>query len=234
MTTEPAKSPLNAVVITLAIGALLLLACGTLVWWLLPLDTVLGLNISIEDTEELIRSWGAWGVAGSIGLMVAHSFLPFPAEIIALANGMLYGPLWGSVITWAGAMLGAIIAFALARLLGRPFVHRVLSGRHRQQLSEWSQESGGQALLIGRLIPLIAFNLLNYGAALTDISWWTFIWATGLGILPLTIMLNVFGDNMLTMTAWNWVWLLLGALAVLVWVLVRRRSRAARRAQFDV
>ena len=230
MTTESTTARLNAVVITLTMGVLLLLACGTLVWWLLPLDSVLGFNFSIEETEELIRSWGAWGVAGSIGLMVAHSFLPFPSEIIALANGMLYGPLWGSVITWVGAMLGAIIAFALARLLGRPFVYRVLSGRHRQQLSEWSHESGGQALLIGRLIPLIAFNLLNYGAALTDISWWTFIWATGLGILPLTIMLNVFGDNMLTMTAWNWVWLLLGALAVLVWVLVRRRSRAARRA----
>ena len=80
--------------------------------------------------------------------------------------------------------------------------------------------------MIGRLIPVIAFNLLNYAAALTDISWWTFIWATGLGILPLTILLNVFGDSMLTMTAWNWVWLPLGALAVFVWVLARRRSRA--------
>ena len=231
MTAEPARAPLDAVVIVFSVGLVLLLACGALAWWLLPLDSALGLNLSIEGTEDLIRSWGAWGVAGSIGLMVAHSFLPFPSEIIALANGMLYGPFWGSVITWVGAMLGAIVAFALARLLGRPFVHRVLSERHRAQLSEWSQASGGRALLIGRLIPLIAFNLLNYGAALTDISWWTFIWATGLGILPLTIMLNVFGDNMLALTAWNWFWLLLGALAILVWM--QRRSRAARRERIN-
>jgi len=77
-------------------------------------------------------------------------------------------------------------------------------------------------------LPVIAFNLLNYAAALTEISWWTFIWATGLGVLPLTILLNVFGDSILTMKAWNWVWLLLGALAILGWVLARRHSRAGR------
>ena len=226
MTTESKNPHLNSVFVALMSGVLLLLACGTLVWWLLPLDSVRGFGASIDATEELIRSWGAWGVAGSIGLMVAHSFLPIPAEIIALANGMLYGPLWGSVITWVGAMLGAIIAFALARLLGRPFVQRVLSDRHRRQLAVWSRESGGQALLIGRLIPLIAFNLLNYGAALTDISWWTFIWATGLGILPLTIMLNVCGDNVMALTAWHWAGLMLGALALLACARLGRRSRA--------
>lgn len=230
VTIDPKKSPLNAVGISLAIGLLLLLVCGTLAWWLLPMDSVLGLNNSIEATEVLIRSWGAWGVAGSIGLMVAHSFLPFPAEIIALANGMVYGPLWGTVITWVGAMLGATIAFALVRLFGRPFVYRVLSERHRQRLSEWSQESGGPALLIGRLIPLIAFNLINFGAALTDISWWTFLWATGLGILPLTILLNVLGDRMLSLS--GWAWLLLIALAALSWLTLRgagRRRRDARK-----
>jgi len=73
VTTDPTKPTLNAVAVTLGIGMLLLLAGGTLAWWLLPLDRVLALNISIGDTEELIRSWGAWCVAGSIGLMVAHS-----------------------------------------------------------------------------------------------------------------------------------------------------------------
>jgi uncharacterized membrane protein YdjX (TVP38/TMEM64 family) len=125
-------------------------------------------------------------------------------------------------------MLGALSTFGLVRLLGRPFVHRMLSANQFERLSAWSDTRGGLALLIGRLIPVIAFNLLNYGAALTEISWWTFIWATGLGILPLTILLNVFGDSILAMKAWNWVWPALGALAVLVWALARRRSRADR------
>lgn len=196
---------------------LVLAAGGLLLWWIAPL----GIADTMESTETLIRSWGAWGVVASIGLMVVHSLLPFPAEVIALANGMVYGPLWGAVITWIGAMLGASTAFALGRALGRPFVMRVLPERHQRALDAWSLRQGGPALLAARLVPVIAFNLINYAAALTPISWWTFLWATGLGILPLTILLSVLGENVLEMSAG--MWLSLTALAVLGWLALRHR-----------
>ena len=205
----------------IAAAVLVLAAAGALAWAL----SRYGIASTVESTETLIRSWGAWGVAGSIALMIAHSFLPFPAEIIALANGMVYGPLWGAVITWIGAMLGASIAFGLVRALGRPFVMRLLPERRQAELAAWSRRRGGLALLIARLIPVIAFNLINYAAALTHIPWWTFLWATGLGILPLTIVLAVLGDNVLELPAW--VWVAIGAAALVVW-LVLRRGRAAR------
>lgn len=178
-----------------------------------------GIVDSIQGAEDAIRSWGAWGVAGSIGLMVVHSFLPFPSEVIALANGMVYGPLWGAVITWVGAMLGASTAFALVRAFGRPLVMKLLSPRGERALEHWSVRQGGLALLFARLIPVIAFNLLNYAAALTHISWWTFLWATGVGILPLTILLSVLGDNVLDMPAW--IWLVVVAGTALTWLGLR-------------
>ena len=217
----------SPIAISVTAALLLLLASGALALWLLPPAWVIDLDNTVEGTVALIRSWGAWGVLGSIGLMVAHSFLPFPAEIVTIANGMVYGPVWGTVITWVGAMLGASAAFGLVRLLGRPFVQRFLPSRHQQQLAVWSRERGGVSLLIGRLIPLIAFNLINYAAALTEISWWTFLWATGIGILPLTILLNVVGDQMLTVPLWAW--LLLGAVGILIWLILHLRWRAVSR-----
>lgn len=228
MNDGPGKSMFSTVGVVWAAALLLLIAVGAGAWWLWPTEFSIGGESTIEGMVAQIRFWGPWAALGSIVLMVVHSFLPFPSEIIAVANGMVFGPFWGSLITWVGAMLGAISTFGLVRLLGRPFVHRMLSGSQLRRLSDWSSTRGGGALLIGRLIPVIAFNLLNCGAALTGISWWTFIWATGLGILPLTILLNVFGDSILTMTTWNWVWLLLGALAVLGWILARLRARARR------
>lgn len=227
MTENSSASRHSPVGISVAVALLLLLASGALALWLLPPAWVTDLDNTVEGTVALIRSWGAWGVLGSIGLMVAHSFLPFPAEIVTIANGMVYGPVWGTVITWVGAMLGASAAFGLVRLLGRPFVQRFLPSRHRQQLAVWSRERGGVSLLIGRLIPLIAFNLINYAAALTEISWWTFLWATGIGILPLTILLNVLGDQMLTVPLWAW--LLLGAVGILIWLILHLRWRAVSR-----
>lgn len=207
----------------LATALLLLIVCGLLVGWVFASEELIGLDSTIESTVAEIRSWGKWGVLVSILLMIAHSFLPFPAEIIACANGVIYGPLWGAVITWVGAMLGAAVAFGLARLFGQPFVRSVLSVHQWQRITNWSEAHGGQTLLVSRLIPLIAFNLINYAAGLTAISWWTFLWATGLGILPLTLLLAVLGDRMTTLPLW--VWLLIASSALLFSFFLHRRCR---------
>lgn len=201
----------------IALAAIAIVVLAALGAWIASF----GIVDSIQGAQDAIRSWGAWGIAASIALMVVHSFLPFPSEVIALANGMVYGPLWGAVITWVGAMLGASLSFALVRAFGRPLVMRLLSPASQRALEHWSVRQGGRALLAARLMPVVAFNLVNYAAALTHISWWTFLWATGLGILPLTILLSVLGENVLDMPAS--LWLAIVAVTLLAWLLLRHR-----------
>ena len=217
------RGPLGTLV---SAAALSMLVGGALAVWMMPLDWTADVTAAVERTAALIRSWGRWGIAGSIALMVVHSFLPFPAEIIAVANGMVYGPVRGAAVTWSGAMLGAAAAFGLVRALGRPLAQRLLPARQWQRMSAFSRERGGAALLTARLIPLIAFNLINYAAALTEISWWTFLWATGLGILPLTLLLSILGDGILEMPLWCW--LALAVLAGLPWLAPAVRARIAQ------
>ncbi len=205
-----------AVVSVLALAAVYvvfaMLFCGLLVeaeW------CALWPRFSISEIEDYIRASGPWGVAVSIGLMVIHSFIPFPGEFIAIANGMVYGVLWGTVITWTGAMLGAFLAFGLSKKLGREFVRRMLAKRRALVVEEWAERYGGGAVFISRFIPVISFNLTNYAAGLTKVSWWTFAWATGLGILPITTLMVVLGSRMATMP-WP-VWLLFIGIGVSVW-----------------
>ena len=192
-------------------------------WFWLP-RSVAPPALTMEDIEAWIRSLGAWGMLGSVVLMIAHSFLPFPAEVIALANGMVYGPMVGGVLTWVGAMLGAATAFGLVRKLGAPALIRLLSPRRQRQLDQWSHDRGALALLLLRLMPVVAFNLVNFGAALTRVSWWTFVWTTGVGILPMIILLVVAGDRIMQEPNWVW-WLLVPA--VLIWFVFGRRACAA-------
>jgi uncharacterized membrane protein YdjX (TVP38/TMEM64 family) len=221
----PAKQRSSKWRVAWVVSISLVLGTMFVFWWLAPHALPLGFDASEKEAVAWIRSWGAWGVLASIALMVAHSFLPFPSEVIALANGMVYGPFWGSVITWVGAMLGASAAFGLARLLGRPFVERFIPPESRQRLARWSHEHGGHTLLMSRLIPLIAFNLINYAAALTRISWWTFLWATALGILPLTVLLAILGDRMLSIPFSGW--LILSLVIVVAGILlIRHRSKS--------
>ncbi len=174
------------------------------------------------DVARFVRGFGVWGPVGAMGLMVLHSFVPLPAEVIALGNGMIFGPALGVAVTWSGAMLGAILAFALARRLGQPFIRLVLSERRWQQL-QWLPRHAGMLIAV-RLVPVISFNLINYAAGLIGVGWWTFLWTTALGILPFTIVEVVLGHYLGRAPAWLWAEAAIIVLgAWLIWRRMRRR-----------
>jgi uncharacterized membrane protein YdjX (TVP38/TMEM64 family) len=182
--------------------------------------------VSVENIERFVERWGAWSAFGSIVLMVLHSFLPLPAELIAIANGMLFGSAMGVGITWIGAMIGAGCAFAIARHCGRPLVHRVAAERHWQAIASW--QVSPSTLVFVRLIPVISFNLVNYAAGLAGVGWLTFLWTTGLGILPITVVSVVLGDRLLKLT-WPF-WLAVGVGMAAIWWIFHRVSK--RRSAF--
>jgi uncharacterized membrane protein YdjX (TVP38/TMEM64 family) len=110
-------------------------------------------------------------------------------------------------------MLGAALAFAFARGIGRPIARRLVSERRGRAIESWSAHPS--TLLLVRLIPVISFNVVNYAAGVTGIGWWTFLWTTGLGILPITALSVIFGDQMMSIT-WP-VWLLIAACVLALW-----------------
>ncbi len=183
-------------------------------------------RVSIAQIAQYIRDSGRWGMAVSIGLMVAHSFIPLPSEPIALANGMIYGALTGGALTWVGAMLGSQAAYWPARILGRVAIARHVNPDRLARITQWLDSGGVIALLGVRLIPMISFNLINYVAGLANVSWWTFTWTTALGILPLTILLVVLGENasMLSTQSWAAVAGVGVLLLALVWRMRKRRN----------
>ncbi len=182
-------------------------------------------HFSLPDVIAFIRSSGNLGIFASIGIMIIHSFVPFPAEFLAIANGMVYGSFWGTIITWVGAMSGAFLAFALTRKLGQPFVRKMVPKKKAQTVDQWVARHGVETLFISRFIPVISFNLVNYAAGLTKISWMTFAWTTGAGILPMTILMVVMGDQIHTLPWSVWILLFLGGFLLLLFFHLFRRKQ---------
>jgi uncharacterized membrane protein YdjX (TVP38/TMEM64 family) len=206
----------------LVLAVIVVVAVGAAGWFFMGWES----GFSAQAIEETILAWGMWGVAASMALMIIHSFVPFPSEFIAFANGMVYGPVWGTIITWGGAMLGAFLAFALSRLLGRPFVESVVSEKNWHLLDEWTARHGVHVIFLSRFVPVISFNLINYAAGLMKISWWTFTWTTGLGILPMTILMVMMGDHSEDLS-WR-AWLLLLGIGIALWLALRRWLRPSQ------
>jgi uncharacterized membrane protein YdjX (TVP38/TMEM64 family) len=188
----------GAVFVALLLGAPLLAGLVALVW---P-NAVAGSGVtgavgSSEWLEARILASGAWAPAASVALMVIHTVLPFPAELLAIANGVVFGFWLGLALTWGGAMLGALSAFALARGYGRPFVQGVLAERHWQRMEHWRLRAGPGGLLVLRLLPVVSFNLVNLVAGIAGVGWWTFAWTTAIGVLPASVACVLAGSRML-------------------------------------
>ena len=205
---------MNRAMLTAIVFVLLLAVGGYLAF----ADNPFGLDLSQASIGAWITSLGSAGCLGVIFLMIIHSFLPFPAEIVVLVAGTVYGTVWGAIYSWLGAMMGAALCFLVARWLGRDLVLKMLTPAQRQRLDGWTVDHSPETLLAARLIPIVSFNLVNYGAGLTTVSWGTFLWTTAIGILPMTVAMAFWGARM---RGGTWAdWLLIAAGAVCLWGLV--------------
>jgi len=135
--------------------------------------------------------WWAYVVAPLVMTIVA--VLPVPAEAPAIANGMIFGPFVGSMITWTCAMAGAWISYEIAHAWGRPLTERVVGESRLGKVGQVVSDAGWSGLLVLRLIPLVAFTALNWGAGLFVVPRWRFLWTTAAGITPGAIIFTSSG-----------------------------------------
>lgn len=180
---------------------------------------------------DWLQSLGGWAYLIAPLVMAAVAVLPVPAEAPAMVNGALFGPIAGSGITWVGSMLGAAVSFELARRLGRPVAERFLRPTALEHADDLVMKAGWGGLLIARFIPLIAFTALNWGAGLTPVRRWRFLWTTAVGIVPGAIVFTASGWGLSRLRS-GLGWVALGVAVVLItWMWWRgRRAGEARRA----
>lgn len=128
--------------------------------------------------------------------------LAIPGTLPTLAGGAVFGLWWGTLFNWLGANLGANLAYLLARHLGRDGIGQLLGDRAEgwpalDRLDRAVRAHGFRGMLTLRLIPVVPFNVLNFGGGLVGMGWPSYALATGVGILPGTFVYTMFADALL-------------------------------------
>ena len=179
---------------------------------------------SIETARAYIAGYGALAPVVSAILMIFQSVIaPLPAFLITFANGLLFGVWWGAALSWSSAMLGAALCFFIARLLGRPVIVRVLSESTVNMSDRFFQRYGKHAVLIARLVPVISFDAISYGAGLTGMRFLWFAIATGIGQLPATLLYSYLGDRVTgSVKALFWGFGIVIAVSIVIGLIKRR------------
>ena len=157
-------------------------------------------TISKLDTDVVVaylRSYGKQAAVVSFILMVLQSIAaPIPAFLITLSNAAIFGWVKGAILSWSSAMAGAALCFFLARALGRDAVERLTSKGAMESVDVFFERYGKYAILICRLLPFVSFDFVSYGAGLTNMGFWSFFIATGIGQLPATIVYSYVGGTL--------------------------------------
>jgi uncharacterized membrane protein YdjX (TVP38/TMEM64 family) len=119
-----------------------------------------------------------------------------PALPITLAGGILFGPVWGVIYVVIGSTLGAGLVFLVARYLARDWVAAKLEGTRLMTLDDRVARHGWKIVAFTRLVPIFSYSLLNYAYGLTRIPFKSYLAATLVSMLPITIALVYFSSNL--------------------------------------
>jgi uncharacterized membrane protein YdjX (TVP38/TMEM64 family) len=152
-----------------------------------------------QDGFSVLENWiQAQGVLAPIvfGLIyIAATIFALPGSVLTIGGGLIFGPLWGTLINWLSASIGAAISFLISRYLGRGTVAKILKKQNKLQgLDDKIGKNGFYSVLILRLVPLFPFNGLNFGLGLTKVSFRNYLLATLLGMLPGTFVYTSLGS----------------------------------------
>jgi len=165
-------------------------------YFLLHRTGTVSLLLDVHAVRDYIMGLGMKGPLAVIVLIaLAIIISPLPSAPVALAAGALYGHSWGTLYVLLGAMLGALGAFSLARLLGRDALQRWFGDR-LPATRLGTQNSLMALVFVSRLLPFISFDIVSYAAGLTALSLWRFALATLIGVLPTSFLLAHFGGEM--------------------------------------
>ncbi len=149
-----------------------------------------------EEIGERLDGMGSIAPLAYIAAMtLAVVVSPVPSVPLDIAAGLAFGLLWGTVYTLIGAEAGAIIAFLIARRMGRPWLARKLPAPTMRRIDDLATRQGVKALLVTRLLPVFNFDWVSYAAGLTAISLPRFAIATLIGMTPPVIAITAVGST---------------------------------------
>ena len=181
------KSTLNKILFIIFLIIVIMLLCK---------NTEFLRNCSPEQIKVFINSFGSIAPIIYIILFALVPLTFFPDSVLAIASGMAFGLVKGTIYTMIGALIGGSLAYFIAYYLGKDVILKLTKNKHKLDfLSKGHREF--YSVLILRLIPLVPFDIISYGSGLSGIKYKNFLAATAIGIIPGVVIFSNLGDKSL-------------------------------------
>lgn len=158
-------------------------------------------------SQEVVAGWverfGVFGPLAVIGLVVVEVVVaPIPGSVIPITVGALFGIWPGVLYTWVGNVIGAIIAFWLARRIGRPLVTRFVKPATLDRLDTFIRRSP-RLLWLVYIVPVYPIDLITFAVGLSTMTFKRFVVMMTISFTFHQLILTAVGERLLVATGWT-------------------------------
>ena len=174
-----------------------LIALIIIITVLIVLPFVLPVKSWLIRTLEWIQKLGVWAPFFVAAFYIISCILFLPGSILTLGAGFLFKVVVGTITVSIGSTLGACAAFIVGRTIARQWIAQKIGTNEKfAAIDNAVANQGFKIVLLTRLSPVFPFNLLNYAFGLTKVSFWQYVFASWIGMLPGTVMYVYFGAGL--------------------------------------
>ncbi|MCA0989894.1 MULTISPECIES: TVP38/TMEM64 family protein [Bacillales] len=151
--------------------------------------------------EETIKQWlgqyRALGPLPGILLPMLEAVIPIlPLFLFVAGNAAAYGFWYGSLLSWLGASLGALIVFMVVRRLARQRFMRVVTKHAKiEKTLRWIERHGFGMVFLLLCFPFTPSALINVVAGLSNMSIRSFVLAVLLGKMVMISIVSFIGHD---------------------------------------
>ncbi|MEH7235392.1 TVP38/TMEM64 family protein [Bacillus sp. JJ1562] len=150
---------------------------------------------------EVLVNYKEFAVIVSLLVNIVISIFGFiPSVFITAANLLVFGFWEGTLISYLGETIGAIVSFWLYRKGFKRYVGQKLD--KYPQISKLLDTNGKDAfflILSLRLLPFVPSGLVTFTSAIGEVSLIVFIFASSIGKIP-SLLIEAYSVNQVT----NW------------------------------
>ena len=174
------------------------------------LSAGLTINELVEFTQKLVQRSGVWAPIVYILIYSFRSLVFFPASLLTIISGMLFGPWFGLLYTLIGENISANISFVVGRYLLsdlEEYIHN--KNQLFSRITNHIQGNGFLAVLFMRLAYL-PFDLVGYSSGIFKLNQKDFALGTLLGTIPGLMAYTFIGSSLINID-----FLLLGSTVLL-------------------
>jgi uncharacterized membrane protein YdjX (TVP38/TMEM64 family) len=159
--------------------------------------------VAIIANKEWLLSWLSHGggvehLLWMIGAAIFLAMVPVvPFGVIAGIMGAQYGPVWGTLINVVISTIAAVLLFLAARVLFQEQGRKLLSRSNRMdRFMLLLERNAFMAVLTARLLPFVPSPAVNVAAAISRMTFGSFVLATVIGKIPVMFVFAIIGNQL--------------------------------------